>query len=161
MWKSNCPLNIITGCTTLSNKKCNQAFAITHNESFTSVWRNFSLILCANLFSFIHIWGFSSMNCLTWSLQNLNVPFFLSHSEVDLNGAAPLVFYWKTASFVVPSVMQCLSPGVKQRSSPDHLNTHIMFYCWDDVLWNCEKCVSLMPDAMRCKTIQKVRFLSC
>lgn len=76
MWKSNCPLNIITGCTTLSNKKCNQAFAITHNESFTSVWRNFGLIFCADLFSFIHIWGFSSMNCLTWSLQNLNVPFF-------------------------------------------------------------------------------------
>ncbi len=35
------PLNLITGCATLCSNKCNQAFAITGNESFTSLCRNF------------------------------------------------------------------------------------------------------------------------
>lgn len=38
--KSNYPLNLITGWASLSNNNCNQAFAITGNESFIALWRN-------------------------------------------------------------------------------------------------------------------------
>ncbi len=49
-WKSNCPLNLITGCATLCSNNCNQAFAITGNESFKSLWRNFGPLFFAELF---------------------------------------------------------------------------------------------------------------
>ena len=39
-------------------------FAITYNESFTVLWRNFGPLIFAELLSFNHIGGFSSMNCL-------------------------------------------------------------------------------------------------
>ncbi len=41
MWKSNCPRNPITGCAPLCSNNCNQAFAMTGNVSFTSLWRHF------------------------------------------------------------------------------------------------------------------------
>ncbi len=49
-WKSNCPLNRITGCATFSSNNCNQTFAITGNEFFTSLWRNFDPLFFAELF---------------------------------------------------------------------------------------------------------------
>ncbi len=49
-WKINCPLNLITGCGTLCSNNCNQAFAVTGNESFTSLWRNFGPLFFAELF---------------------------------------------------------------------------------------------------------------
>ncbi len=91
MWKSNCPLNLITGCATLCSNNCSQAFAVTGYESFTSLWRHFCPLFCAELFQFSHIGGLLSMKglfkvmpqhlnriwvrTLTWPLQNLNFVF--------------------------------------------------------------------------------------
>ncbi len=58
------PLNLITGWATLSSNNCNQAFAITCNESVTALWRNFGPLILAELLWFSHIGGFSSMNRL-------------------------------------------------------------------------------------------------
>lgn len=44
------PLNPITGCANLSSMDCNYTLAITGNESFTSLWRNFVLLFFAKLF---------------------------------------------------------------------------------------------------------------
>ncbi len=48
--KNNCPLNLIIGCATFCSNSCNQAFAITGNESFTSLWRIFGHLFFAELF---------------------------------------------------------------------------------------------------------------
>ncbi len=47
---NNCLLNLITGCATLCSNNWNQAFVITGNESFTSLWRNFGPLFFAELF---------------------------------------------------------------------------------------------------------------
>lgn len=52
------------GCTTLGIKNYNQAFAITGEESFTSLWRNFAPPFFAELLSFTLIGEFSSINSL-------------------------------------------------------------------------------------------------
>lgn len=50
--KSHCPLNLITGCAIHGSKNWHQAFGITHNESFTSLWRNFGPLFLAELFQY-------------------------------------------------------------------------------------------------------------
>ncbi len=61
--KSNCSLNLITGCATLFSNNCNKAFAITGNETFTLL-RNIGSLFFAELFYFSPIGGSSSMKGL-------------------------------------------------------------------------------------------------
>uniref|UniRef100_A0A8C5DEU6 Tubulin alpha chain n=1 Tax=Gouania willdenowi TaxID=441366 RepID=A0A8C5DEU6_GOUWI len=48
------PLNLITGWATLSSNYCNQAFVITCNESFLTLWRNFGTLIFREIIS-IHV----------------------------------------------------------------------------------------------------------
>lgn len=68
-------LNLITACAMLCSNNCNQAFVITRDVSFTSLWRTFGKRF-AEQFEFSHIWGFSCYSrckarTLSWLLQNL------------------------------------------------------------------------------------------
>lgn len=95
VWKSKCPLNLITGCSTLGGKNCSHV--ITFNECFTSLWRNFFPLFFAE-FWFSYTEGVLSMDCLfkvwpkhlSWIKSRLtrchtfNVPlgFIFSHFEL-------------------------------------------------------------------------------
>ena len=46
VWKSDCPLNLITGWATFSSNNCNQAFAITCTESYSAVEEFWPTHLC-------------------------------------------------------------------------------------------------------------------
>ncbi len=99
MWKSNCPLNLKTGCATLCSNNCYQAFAITGNVSFTSLWRNLAHSSCRivliqpTLEGFEHEWtGLRSCHSISigfksglWFGHSITlICFSWSHSEVDL-----------------------------------------------------------------------------
>lgn len=55
-------VNLTAGSTTSRSKNCNQVFAITGNESFILVWKNFSLLFFADMFEFSHIALFEVMS---------------------------------------------------------------------------------------------------
>ncbi len=99
-WKSNCTLNLITGCATLCGNNCNQAFAITGNESFTSLWRNFGPLFLAwivliqphrrvfeheiDCLNSCHSISIGFMSGLWFGHSKTLILFFYSHSKVGL-----------------------------------------------------------------------------
>lgn len=68
--------NLITGCSSLNSNSFNQAFAITGNEPFTALWRNFAPLS--------HSGGFPLE--MLWCCHSISVGFrpglSLSHSKV-------------------------------------------------------------------------------
>lgn len=72
VWKSKCPLNLITDGATPGSRICNQVFKITDDELLTSLWRNFVSFIFAKLFEFNHIGGFLKMNGL-FKVMHLNL----------------------------------------------------------------------------------------
>lgn len=72
VWKSKCPLNLITDYATLGSITCNQVFKITDDQLLTLLWRNFVSLIFAKLFEFNHIGGFLNMNGL-FKVMHLNL----------------------------------------------------------------------------------------
>ncbi len=100
VWKSACPLNLITGWATLSSNNCHQAFAITCNESVTSAVEEFwpthlgrIVVIQPHWRVFEHEPAFLR-SCHSISIgfrsglwlghSKVFILFFFSHSEVDL-----------------------------------------------------------------------------
>lgn len=93
VWKSNCPLNVLTGFASLSSKNWNQVLMITGNASFISLWMNFGPLFFTEMFWFGNTGEFSSMNSLfkasakafwTKSRQNLHVFFWAIHRWTEV-----------------------------------------------------------------------------
>ena len=75
MWKSNFPLNLITGCASHGGNNCNQAFAITCNESFTSLWSNIGHSSLQNCFNSATLEGFRAWTACLRSYHSTSIGF--------------------------------------------------------------------------------------
>ncbi len=74
-WKSNCPLNVISGCATLCSNNCNQMLAITGNESFTSLWRNVGPLFFEECFNSAALKGFRAWKDCLRSCHSISIGF--------------------------------------------------------------------------------------
>lgn len=100
VWQGNCPLNLITGCATLGCKNCNQAFAITANESFALLGRNFGPLFVIVLLHNSNVLALQGMN---WWPDIILQDFLVEsriHTVPDHHTTTTLSVCWYDATFI-------------------------------------------------------------